>query len=388
MHLGYPAVNGEYDLGYLCKNTHGKIDKWNIYKPVPGAPHGRDVLYPQQKSGWYIGKDGKCGLKVFTSNNLQAVADYVLSTPESNRWSYNPPKGTDDEPYRLLDFEKYKTNRIKPLYRITSYEGTLNDERIDLRLYYKYNMNDPSLFITDLEHNDESFENWYLGAIFVDSRTKKVLSASCNPNSLGRANDLDFSFGTSYDPMTIPLLTSAGGFDTQVEYIMIPILSYLKKPLSFKSSQVTGSDMFCDLPINNGRVLIYKLSEVGCYMDDNSTFYDEYVLYYNVLGHNKTNVAVSLGGYTVELWEFDPYYPNDTVNAHKVAELNYESSSYIPANTEAHEMRVGGSLEWGNHGNWSISYSTAYNQGYFFKLIGDNPSVFINYTSRRVSEKI
>ena len=32
--LGIGSVGGDYDLGYACANTHGKINPWARYKPV------------------------------------------------------------------------------------------------------------------------------------------------------------------------------------------------------------------------------------------------------------------------------------------------------------------------------------------------------------------
>ena len=45
-----------YDLGTLCKNSNGKINKWSKYKPV------RQPFVVAPNSNWYKANDGFCGL--------------------------------------------------------------------------------------------------------------------------------------------------------------------------------------------------------------------------------------------------------------------------------------------------------------------------------------
>lgn len=81
---------GNYDLGYLCKNTHGKINMWSKKKPVKYATLGE-----------------------LTGAQLRAVSfglTYTIDTAWNAIWSYNPPTGGEAEPFRLLDFENYDHN--------------------------------------------------------------------------------------------------------------------------------------------------------------------------------------------------------------------------------------------------------------------------------------
>ncbi len=58
--LGIGSVNGAYDLGYACANTHGKINPWARYKPVR-----YESLAPGPNEKWWQGWDGNCGVKPF-----------------------------------------------------------------------------------------------------------------------------------------------------------------------------------------------------------------------------------------------------------------------------------------------------------------------------------
>lgn len=379
---GTGKYNGGYDLGYICSNKHGKINKWSLRKPVPGAPYGQSVLNPTV-SDWYIGGNGKCGLDIYTSNSMQGMADYVLSTPENNRWGYTPPRGGDSEPFRLSDFNGYRQDAIKPLYLMSGYEGAYPSGASNyprLRLYYKYNMMAPSLFISDPVINDTPLMEWFLAGIIVNSKTGNVLCGGCNQYQLGYPEDLDFSFQTDEDPMVIPLLAEAGGIESLVEYTLIPVLSKKKKSLVFKPSDVGSDDLFCDLPVSNSRILAYAIKDVGCYTTQNSAYWNNYGVHYNILGENKTSQAVDLGGFTVELWSYDPDDKNITF---KVIDLDWSDQSWIPANSVDYEIRVGGAYAWDS----KVNMATAYDPGYFIKLIGDDPKIFPNYRSQKLSDE-
>lgn len=382
--MGVGITANGYDLGYICSNRHGHTNKWSRHKPVPGAPSGSNILYPNENTGWFKGNDGKCGLDVYTSNNMQGLANYVLARTETDRWKYVPPKGGDNEPYRLLDFDGYMHNAIKPLYRVTDYNGAYppgNYEYPRLRVYYMYNDVNPSLFLTDILINGSPLGNWYLGAIFVNSATGVVLCGACNQNPLGDPSALRDKFGSEDDPFVIPLLAEWGGFESLVNYTMIPILSKNKKLLSFKQNEVAGSDLFCDLPINNGNIYMYSRVNVGCYLEDRTTYWDDYGIHYEVLGQNDTDEDVDLGNFTVELWTYDRDDKNIT---YKLMNLERSYGSFIPANTEGHLMRVGAGIEWGTYNGVTINVATAYNVGYFIKLVGEDITLFPTYVSRKI----
>lgn len=79
------------DLSVLCKSD--KINQYSKYKPVR-------YNYPTHFTEyWYQGTAGNCGLVI-----------PVWERGVKKEWSYLPPRGGADEPYRLSDFAGYDHN--------------------------------------------------------------------------------------------------------------------------------------------------------------------------------------------------------------------------------------------------------------------------------------
>ncbi len=94
--LGVAPIYG-YDVGYICSNRHGKINKWSVRKPihVPNVVRmltdGEIKLYD-------------CGLTVFGESSIMAAANRVKDGCD---WSYNAPQGGIGSPFRITDFNGY-----------------------------------------------------------------------------------------------------------------------------------------------------------------------------------------------------------------------------------------------------------------------------------------
>ena len=92
---------GSYDLGYLCSNAHGKINKWSKYKPVRYA----DMAINDKLDTWWKGdNNANCGL------NVNVNGDVLGSYKDNSAYAYDPPRGGDKEPFRALDFNGYDHN--------------------------------------------------------------------------------------------------------------------------------------------------------------------------------------------------------------------------------------------------------------------------------------
>lgn len=92
-----------------------------------------------------------------------------------------------------------------------------------------------------------------------------------------------------------------------------------------------------------------------------------------------------MGGFTVELWQYDRDYPGSSANGYKIRNLYHYDSAYIPANTKDFDIRASETLKWGTYPD--VIMAGAYDPGYFIKLIGDDPKLFISYVSRRLVDK-
>lgn len=99
--LGVSSSGGAWDIGYICSNTHGKINKWSKYKPVRYNSLG-DLTDAQRASVNY-------GLAV------PAIQTQPSAT-KTDVWGYNAPRGGEyNEVYRIDDFNGYNHLCISPL---------------------------------------------------------------------------------------------------------------------------------------------------------------------------------------------------------------------------------------------------------------------------------
>lgn len=128
---------GSYDLGYLCSNAHGKINKWSKIKPVKYAT-----------------------LAELTAAQLKSVAygmTYTIDTAWNVIWAYEPPTGGDSAPFRALDFNGYNHNAVTGMaFEQGSYSYDLirgSSDGINVGLH-----TDPSL-ITVLDFVDTLFKD-------------------------------------------------------------------------------------------------------------------------------------------------------------------------------------------------------------------------------------
>ena len=97
--LGVAATKG-YDIGTICRNSHGKMNKWSVHKPISVA----NILRPLTDAEI---KTADCGLRAFYTTSIAAA---VAKVKEGCDWEYNPPTGGMASPYRLSDFNGYDHN--------------------------------------------------------------------------------------------------------------------------------------------------------------------------------------------------------------------------------------------------------------------------------------
>ncbi|MCM1356910.1 MAG: hypothetical protein NC212_10965 [Staphylococcus sp.] len=115
--LGIGTVNGVYDTGYACANTHGKINILSRYKPVRHS--GIFASVPGSASynpNWWRAADGNCGLVLKSlGSKYKDVVNWCNGN--LNGWAYQAPDGS--WPKRITDFCGYNPNAEPFIY---SYE--------------------------------------------------------------------------------------------------------------------------------------------------------------------------------------------------------------------------------------------------------------------------
>lgn len=154
------------NVGELCHNAHGLINKWAKYKPV------RSTNLGVHGTNWHRGDDGKCGFvlnlktlitvcnELDIANNLGKVVD----------WEYEPPYGGLSQPYRLHDFNGYDNKVITIMNKWNMQDSfevevdrvDVGTEYVNIRFIGNPNDNNRVNFI-DIYSSDIDMKSWYFG---------------------------------------------------------------------------------------------------------------------------------------------------------------------------------------------------------------------------------
>lgn len=223
--------DGWWDVGYICSNTHGKINKWSRYKPV----HIANAFGVDMDSLWYRGTDLNCGLVPVVTSSISAIVD-SYDNGESD-WAYYPPwgyrGGSVCSPYRLTDFEKYKHNAEAPISNFT-YPGKVEEKKtfscnimemiaIDNEQEYK---KPGGLTLKEISISGESVGDWYKGAVVTDTSGSVMFFAA------GKKLD-DGTYGHGFPTF------NASSLKLNSDYHIYPFLS--KNPQAQGASAVANT---------------------------------------------------------------------------------------------------------------------------------------------------
>ena len=144
-----------YDTGWVCGNSHGRINKWSRHKPVIVNQPG--IITDEQF------KSANFGLTIpAKSTNFKTAINNAT-------YSYNPPRpGTDW--CRLTDFDKYSHTAVSPLIncQAISFDRTFIDEQYIFPLTLNHRGHDDYNIGLD---EFPGFSSMYLGCIIEYMQT-------------------------------------------------------------------------------------------------------------------------------------------------------------------------------------------------------------------------
>lgn len=228
------------DLGTLCRSN--KINMWALYKPVKHTNIG--ILSESERKGF----DGQIGFDIPWSS-LSSCYQYIetIIRDDGAIWSYNRPTG-GNYPFRLLDFDKYNHNAIKPFNdnNINYISGITDVLRVISCFNYSawskvYNFTPDKLVI-----NNSSCANWYTGVIAVlqsdvNYTIQALVTDSVTLANTKDSNYFDFNCGAMNkgDYYLIPVICSSNRSGSNAYYKItntpIPsndIVAFLPVPFS------------------------------------------------------------------------------------------------------------------------------------------------------------
>lgn len=198
MVLGVGTYNGGYDVGYICSNQHGKINKWAKYKPIR-FPKIEELIDSEFKgttidqiNGIVYGLYGKVSATNY--KDLHNITyEYI-----------GKPIGGDNEPFRLTDFIGYDHNAKCNLNGTTEKDGSTiyYDTQYPISLYVEYDhlgTNTTGINLSDFTDNNDSLDiEDYYPCIMIDNYAKALINSQLSEASMADKYTPIFSNGAYY----------------------------------------------------------------------------------------------------------------------------------------------------------------------------------------------
>lgn len=254
---------GTWDVGYICSNSHGKINMWSRKKPVRQATK---TPYPQGTNpAWWRGYNGKCGLSFMLRSSYTDIRS-AYTTDGKNGWSYEGVYrlGLFQDYARLMDFEGYMYNASAPYKGFACEDGeeVAKGYGTSFRLQPGFSILPPSgeeedpnrngpLTLSDISSGVtvqrpvagapagtteavERLGDWYLGVVIYEGMTYKarVVGKSLGPVEVP-AQALSFaSIGDKLTAYPVLCPVSQGWLEADMNTFYLPVPGV--QPVSFK----------------------------------------------------------------------------------------------------------------------------------------------------------
>lgn len=164
-------------VGYLCSNKHGLTNMWAKYKPVVWAKWSidRDTL-----TTWWKGQAENCGIIPCSVTNYRDIPSKMDG--DKNGWVYDPPKGGENSPFRLLDFDGYNHEARCPVGGFTT-QGSIDPGSTAIGQVEEMISQDDELTLADI--NYQGIANSYFGIMIVRSGSVVKRATATQPLSSG-----------------------------------------------------------------------------------------------------------------------------------------------------------------------------------------------------------
>lgn len=166
----------------LC--THPNINKWSLKKPVRHTnmfASGYPVI-----ENWYSGKYGDYGI---------VWGESTLNTIDVSNIQYLPPSGSENEPYRILDFDGYYHDAANPVEFISP--SVLYNNTGGSFFVFAINQDERCVRLIDL-FPDGIGEDWYVAVRVVGGGYTRYRTADSpfNGSQNGNKDSIDISISS------------------------------------------------------------------------------------------------------------------------------------------------------------------------------------------------
>ena len=279
------------DLGEMCKMDDALnrdqclVNLWAKYKPVYNNPNFQSPnqnFYDFKKTGktsasTYWKSDGvwdnslkvSCGFNLTNCiSNSSSIGTFTNNSSSNNfldklyfnglRWTRKAPNGSNNNRYRLLDWDGYYSEALSPIDFNSQLSSTGNlfiDTQGNVTISYTALQDDPTddytLKLSDIKIGNTALSNYYLGTLLIQldsygntTNTYYVATASA---PLGTLYD---SVG-NYQPGEGLQVTFSGLYNPNLNntrYVYIPFYSSVAFASKEEASNYTGTFLSADAP--------------------------------------------------------------------------------------------------------------------------------------------
>lgn len=201
-------------LSILCKNPN--INMWAKYKPV------KNNFTQNRPTNWWKASNGNCGINVdyyhvYDAASCKAVGDDIRAGISC--FSYDPPTGGANAPFRLGDFCGYNPEATHNVVYVSVPEsvswghGLGGDTSAEVYMAVQWRHDDSMLSLTDLRVNEGVFSlsDWYLGAILTlpgQSDAWRIVTNSTKLADMENVDVLRFTVGGTGEMALFPVIAS------------------------------------------------------------------------------------------------------------------------------------------------------------------------------------
>ena len=236
--LGVGKTANGYDLGYICSNKHGKINRWSKKKPV----HIADSLN-HKGDDWWKGTNRTCGIDYTKAkaNNYKDIPSKYTSDG-NNGWDYTPPwgnrGGSVTSPYRLEDFEGYFHNAQPPVigFSVTAkvaQRGTLTGSlRYGLQSIDGTSLSFDDIYAPSADNDTSDLGNYYFGIIITDNTGSTIYGRGTGGESTswGQVSYqcTNLTLGKTYRayPFLSQVQLVQNSYDMAAQFLTLPSCTY------------------------------------------------------------------------------------------------------------------------------------------------------------------
>lgn len=189
------------NVSTLCK--HSNINKWAKGKPIPYATNSgvTDAIRKLANQG-------------FNMNNVTSISiGQLFTNAASNKdWTYTPPTGGTNQPFRLGDFRGYNHSAVQP-FNYNSFPTTMETYSNTCEASFRIVINSGAeIKLTDFAHieNYGSLSNWRYAIAYKHSSWNNA--------------DIRFMYGQSITANTNEIIIE-GTFPQTGSYTILPIIT-------------------------------------------------------------------------------------------------------------------------------------------------------------------